>query len=88
MNPTDRESIRSMLVAGLQGLTQHSLFVQGFTAMLNSAIDEEQSALCRANVPDSEVHRGRGRLGVLLELRTDFEQMLFEANTPKESSEQ
>lgn len=55
---------------------------QGLIALIDVNIEIEQSALCGAHMADSEAHRGRGRLGMLLDLKEQFDDLLRQAHEP------
>lgn len=78
----NRDEIVPAIIAGFQGLAPSSPLRAGLVALLDDGIAQEQEAVCTARVSDSEVHRGRGRLGMLLELRGVLIDLMNQADNP------
>lgn len=78
----NRDQIGPAIIAGFQSLAPSSQLRAGLIALLDDGIAQEQAAVCAARVSDSEVHRGRGRLGMLLELRDALIDLMNQADNP------
>ena len=78
----NRDQIAQAIITGVQGLTPQSPLRIGLIALLDDGIAQEQDAVCAARVSDSEVHRGRGRLGMLLELNANLIDLMNQADNP------
>lgn len=81
MSENNQTSSRHDIVVGLRGLSENNRLWRGLLGHLEAQLEIEQEAICAPNVADSEVHRARGRMGILLELRADLVQLHAEAHT-------
>jgi len=81
MNPQAPDQSRADVIVGLRGISQNNRLWTGLLGLLETNLQIEQISICAPNIPDSEVHRARGRMGILLELREELVRLHAEAHT-------
>lgn len=81
MSEMTQAALKLDIVVGLRGMNENNRLWKGLLGLLDASLEIEQEAICAPNVPDSEVHRARGRMGILLELRAELIRLHAEAHT-------
>ena len=70
--------------ARLQTITPTDPLWMGLLWYLDACRDIEQRSLCQPAIGDEEAHRGRGRLGMLIDLRDQLDDIMIKAHaTPQ-----
>jgi hypothetical protein len=78
MNPDVRTG-KEHLIEGLAVLGPTAPVWRGLHWLLETNIATEQVAVCREGVSSEEVHRARGRLGMLLEFKGQLDEAMSQA---------